>query len=209
MEFINITLGEWMDKIAAEYPDQPAVIYTDKFDYRRTYREFNEEIHMTAKAFMALGVKRGDHVAIWATNYPQWMLTLYACAKIGAVLVTVNTAYKINEAEYLLKQSDTKMLVMCDSFKDVSYVEIINRLCPEIESSRDTRDDPRENDVESRGGTSTRTNLMVLAAVLASLFGSHGSGRVSASEYVTFSPGISTACVLNSVLLARYCCEEA
>lgn len=132
MEFINITLGEWMDKIAAEYPDQPAVIYTDKFDYRRTYREFNEEIHMTAKAFMALGVKRGDHVAIWATNYPQWMLTLYACAKIGAVLVTVNTAYKIHEAEYLLKQSDSKMLVLCDGFKDVSYVDIINRLCPEI-----------------------------------------------------------------------------
>ncbi len=132
MEFINITLGEWMDKIAAEYPDQPAVIYTDKFDYRRTYREFNEEIHMIAKAFMALGVKRGDHVAIWATNYPQWMLTLYACAKIGAVLVTVNTAYKIHEAEYLLKQSDSKMLVMCDGFKDVSYVDIINRLCPEI-----------------------------------------------------------------------------
>lgn len=132
MDFIDITLGEWMDKIAAEHPDQPAVIYTDKFDYRRTYREFNDEIHRTAKAFMALGIKRGDHVAVWATNYPQWMLTLYACAKIGAVLVTVNTAYKIHEAEYLLGQSDAKMLVMCDGFKDVSYVEILNRLCPEI-----------------------------------------------------------------------------
>jgi fatty-acyl-CoA synthase len=132
MEFIDITIGEWMDKMAAEHPDQPAVIYTDKFEYRRTYREFNDEIHMIAKAFLALGIKRGDHVAIWATNYPQWMLTLYACAKIGAVLVTVNTAYKIHEAEYLLKQSDTKMLVMCDGFKDVSYIEIINSLCPEI-----------------------------------------------------------------------------
>ena len=132
MEFIELTIGEWMDKIAAEHPDQPAVIYTDKFDYRRTYREFNDEIDQTAKAFLALGIKRGDHVAVWATNYPQWMLTLYACAKIGAVLVTVNTAYKIHEAEYLLRQSDTKVLVMCDGFKDVSYVDIINRLCPEI-----------------------------------------------------------------------------
>ncbi len=134
MEFINITLGEWMDKVAEEHPNQPAVIYTDKFDYRRTYKEFNDEIHQIAKAFLALGIKKGDHVAIWATNYPEWMLTLYACAKIGAVLVTVNTAYKIHEAEYLLRQSDTKMLVMCDGFKDVSYVDIINRLCPEIAS---------------------------------------------------------------------------
>ncbi len=148
MEFINVTLGEWMDKIAREHPDRDAVIYTDKFDYRRTWREFNDEIDMTAKAFMALGIGRGDHVAIWATNYPQWMLTLYACAKIGAVLVTVNTAYKIHEVEYLLGQSDTKMLVMCDSFKDVSYVDIINRLCPEFAEgervvSRDCKRLPR------------------------------------------------------------------
>lgn len=134
MEFINMTIGDWMDKIADEYPDQPAVIYTDKFDYTRTYKEFNDEIHTIAKALLKLGIRRGDHVAIWATNYPQWMLTLHACAKIGAVLVTVNTAYKIHEAEYLLKQSDTKMLVMCDGFKDVSYVDIINTLCPEIAS---------------------------------------------------------------------------
>lgn len=139
MEFIDITLGEWMDKIAAEYPDQPAVIYTDKFDYRRTYREFNDEIDIIARAFMALGIKRGDHVAIWATNYPEWMLTLYASAKIGAVLVTVNTAYKIHEAEYLLRHSDTKMLVMCDGFKDVSYVDIVNRLCPEIAEAGKTQ----------------------------------------------------------------------
>ena len=132
MEFINMTIGDWMDKQAADHPDQPAVIYTHDFNYTRTYREFNNEAHKIAKAFLSLGIKRGDHVAIWATNYPQWFLTLFACAKIGAVLVTVNTGYKIHEVEYLLKQSDTKMLVMCDSFKDTDYVDIMYRLCPEI-----------------------------------------------------------------------------
>lgn len=132
MDFINMTIGEWMDKQAREYPDQPAVIYTHDFKYTRTYKEFNDEAHKIAKAFLAMGIKRGDHVAIWATNNPEWYLTLFACVKIGAVLVTVNTGYKIHEAEYLLKQSDTKMLVMCDSFKDTNYVDIMNRLCPEI-----------------------------------------------------------------------------
>ena len=139
MEFINLTIGEWMDKMAAEHPDQDAVIYTHKFDYKRTYKSFNEECDRIARAFMAIGVKRGDHVAIWATNYPQWMLTLFACAKLGAVLVTVNTAYKIHEAEYLLRQSDTKLLVMSTGLKDTNYVEIVNRLCPEFAAEADKK----------------------------------------------------------------------
>lgn len=138
MEFINMTLGKWMDHMAEVHPDQPAVIYSDKFEYRRTYKEFNEECNTIAKAFLALGIRQGDHVAIWATNYPQWLMTLFSAAKIGAVLVTVNTAYKIYEAEYLMKQSDTKMLVLCDGIKDVNYVDIMYRLCPEIkEHGRD------------------------------------------------------------------------
>ena len=79
-----------------------------------------------------MGVKRGDHVAIWATNVPQWYITFWATVKIGAVLVTVNTAYKIHEAEYLLRQSDTHTLVMTDGYKDSNYVEIIKELCPEL-----------------------------------------------------------------------------
>ena len=83
MEFINMTIGDWMDKVAAEHPDQPAVIFTHDFDYKRTYKEFNDEAHTIAKAFLSMGIKKGDHVAIWATNYPQWQLTLFACAKSG------------------------------------------------------------------------------------------------------------------------------
>lgn len=135
MEFINMTLGKWMDHMAETYPDQPAVAYNQKFEYRRTYKEYNDECNTIAKAFLALGVRHGDHVAMWSTNYPQWQMTLFAAAKIGAVLVTVNTAYKIYEAEYLLKQSDTKMLVLCDGIKDVSYTDIMYRLCPEIKTN--------------------------------------------------------------------------
>ena len=108
------------------------VIAGEEIKYRRTYSQFNAECERVARAFYALGVRRGDHVAIWATNYPQWLLTLFGAAKMGAILVTVNTAYKIYEAEYLLKQSDAKLLVACDGFKDVSYIKILNELCPEI-----------------------------------------------------------------------------
>ena len=135
MEFINMTLGKWMDHMAAVHPDQPAVAYSDKFEYRRTYKEFNDECNTIAKAFLALGIRQNDHVAMWATNYPQWIMTLFAAAKIGAVLVTVNTAYKIYEAEYLLKQSDSKMLVLCDGIKDISYTDIMYQLCPEIKEN--------------------------------------------------------------------------
>ena len=83
---------------------------------------------------LAIGVKKGDHVAIWATNVPAWYITFWATTKIGAVLVTVNTAYKIHEAEYLLKQSDTHTLVMIEGLKDSHYSEIIREICPELDS---------------------------------------------------------------------------
>ena len=83
-----------------------------------------------------MGVKAGSHVAIWTTNIPQWYLTFWATVKIGAVLVTVNTAYKIHEIEYLLKQSDTHTLIMTEGGKDCKYGEIIAELCPELETTK-------------------------------------------------------------------------
>ncbi len=132
--FIERTLGGQIEYMAEKFPNVTAVKYAAKFNYERTYKEFSEECDKIARAFLAMGVKNGDHVAMWATNYPQWLLTLFGAAKIGAVLVTVNTNYKIYEAEYLLKQSDSKVLVMSDGVKDTSYVEIINELVPEIKS---------------------------------------------------------------------------
>ncbi len=137
MQFIERTLGGQLDYMAQRFPDREAVVFEDtiagrEVKYRRTYAQFNADCERVARALWSLGVRRGDHVAIWATNYPQWLLTLFGVAKIGAILVTVNTAYKIHEAEYLLRQSDTKLLIACDGFKDVSYINILNELCPEI-----------------------------------------------------------------------------
>ncbi len=133
MEFISKTLGQVIDELAEKFPDREAVKYTDR-DYRRTWKEFKEECDRYAKGFLSLGIRKGDHVAIWATNVPEWMITLYAAAKIGAILVTVNTNYKIFEAEYLFKQSDTKLAVMIEGFKDTSYTDIITELCPELKT---------------------------------------------------------------------------
>lgn len=128
---MKITIGDLLDRISEKYPDNDAVLYTDR-PFRKTYREFRELCNTVAKGLMAMGLKKGDHAAIWATNYPEWLLAQFATAKIGAVLVTVNTNYKIFEAEYLLRQSDSNTLILIDGFKDSNYVDIINRLCPEL-----------------------------------------------------------------------------
>ena len=132
-QLIERTFPEVLDRVAEEFPDQVAFKYTT-LDYTRTYSEFKDEVNEAARALMAIGVKAGDHVAVWATNIPEWYVTFWATTKIGAVLVTMNTAYKIHEAEYLLKQSDTHTLVMIKSYRDSEYAEIINELCPELKT---------------------------------------------------------------------------
>jgi len=134
----DLTIGELLDKVAETYPDQPAIRYTTQ-DYARSYREFLRDIDEVAAAILAIGVRKGDHVAVWATNHPQWILTFFAAARIGAILVTVNTSYKIHEAEYLLRQSDAQILVMMDSYKDSDYVAIIHEICPELSASEPGR----------------------------------------------------------------------
>ena len=133
-ELIEMTLGDLLDKVATIYPDNDCVVCNDK-PFRKTYKEFKEECDIVARGLMALGVEKGSHVAIWATNYPEWIVLMYATAKIGATLVTVNTNYKVFEAEYLLRQSDTDTLVMMEGLKDTNYSEIINELCPELKNS--------------------------------------------------------------------------
>ena len=134
-ELIDYTFGRVLDKLVEEFPDQYAFKYTT-LDYTRTYSEFREDVDRFARALISMGVRAGSKVAIWATNVPAWYITFWAATKIGAVLVTVNTAYKIHEAEYLLRQSDTHTLVMIESALDSNYRAIINELCPEISESR-------------------------------------------------------------------------
>ncbi len=134
-EVIDHTFSQVLDEMVERYPDQYAFKYTT-LDYTRTYSEFRDDVNRVASALISLGVQPGHHVAIWATNVPEWFLTFWATVKIGAVLVTVNTAYKIHETEYLLRQSDTHTLVMIDSCKDSNYKEIMEELCPELEDTK-------------------------------------------------------------------------
>lgn len=130
-QLMSITVGDLLSEVSQKYPNDIAIKYTDR-DYTRTWKEFNEEVELVAKSFISLGVTKGDHVAIWSTNTPEWLITMFASAKIGAVLVTVNTSYKVFELEYLLRQSDTKFLVMSKGFKETNYIEIVNELCPTL-----------------------------------------------------------------------------
>ena len=98
---IEKTIGEILDETAAKYPDNDALVYVDGPRY--TYREFKEIVEKVAKGLMAMGIKKGDHVAVWGYNVPEWVILQFATAKIGAVLITVNIYYKSAELEYLLK----------------------------------------------------------------------------------------------------------
>ncbi|MBQ3791598.1 MAG: AMP-binding protein, partial [Clostridia bacterium] len=129
---INLTFPQVLDRMVQEFPDQIAFKYTT-LDYTRSYAAFRDDVDSFARALVSLGVRAGSKVAIWATNVPEWFITFWAATKIGAVLVTVNTAYKIHEAEYLLSQSDTHTLVMIERCLDSDYSDIIGRLCPELE----------------------------------------------------------------------------
>ena len=134
-ELIDLTFPQVLDRMAEEFPDQYCFKYTT-LDYTRTYAEFREDVDNFARALVSMGVKAGSKVAVWATNVPAWYITFWATTKLGAVLVTVNTAYKVHEAEYLLRQSDTHTLVMVESCLDSDYRAIINQLCPEIATTK-------------------------------------------------------------------------
>ncbi len=135
-QLIDLTMPQVLDRMVEEFPERYAFRYTT-CDYTRTWSEFRDDVDLFARSLISLGVKQGDHVAIWATNVPQWFITFWATVKIGAVLVTVNTAYKVHEADYLLRQSDTHTLVMTDGYKDSDYVKIMNEIVPELKDNED------------------------------------------------------------------------
>lgn len=131
----EITLGQMLDEAIAQYPDNEAVVYVDR-NFRLTYREFGKLVDEVAKGLMALGVQKGEKVAIWASNVPYWVVFQFATAKIGAILLTVNTFYKSAELEYLLKQSEAENLVLIDSFRDTDYIQIVYDLVPELKTQQ-------------------------------------------------------------------------
>ncbi len=107
---LTVTVGKLLEERARQYADREAVVYADR-GLRLTYRQFNDYCRLVARGLMRLGIEKGEHVAIWATNVPEWIACQFATGKMGAVLVTVNTNYRAAELEYLLRQSDSTTLV--------------------------------------------------------------------------------------------------
>jgi fatty-acyl-CoA synthase len=134
MLFTEDTIGNFFEKQVEKNPDRDFIIYPDR-NLRFTYSKFDDRVNMLAKGLLSLGIGKGDHVGIWARNVPDWLTFMFATAKIGVVLVTVNTAYKAHELEYVLKQSDMKALAIIDGFQDVDYVNIVYELVPELKTN--------------------------------------------------------------------------
>jgi len=131
---LEFTVGGLLDHIAGRYPENDALVYVER-ELRYTYRAFNEACRQVAKGLLRLGIKKGDHLSIWAYNVPEWVILQFATAKIGAVLVTVNTSYRSAELEYILSQSDSNTLFLVKSFKDTDYVQTLNEVVPELKES--------------------------------------------------------------------------
>ncbi len=128
---VNKTLGQILHDTTAKSPDTPAVVYVDR-DYRQTWHEFEADVDTVAKGLMAMGVQKGEKVALWATNVPHWVTLQFATAKIGAILMTINTNYKIAELGFVLEQSDCENLILIDGLRDVNYLDIVYELVPEL-----------------------------------------------------------------------------
>jgi fatty-acyl-CoA synthase len=125
---IGRTIGEMFDEIADKYPDNDAIVSIHQ-DRRYTYRQLQQEVNRAAKCFIALGLKKGDRLAIWATNISEWVITQFATAKAGIIMVNINPAYRTHELEYALRQSETQALLLLDRFKTSDYVQMFYEVC--------------------------------------------------------------------------------
>ena len=131
----NITsderLGDLLDKCIRNHPDNDAIVYVDR-DIRLSWKEWGIEVDRVAKGMMAMGVQKGEKVAVWATNVPDWITLMFATAKIGAIMLTINTNYRSAELDYVLRQSDMENLFLIDGVRDVDYVQTVYDLVPEL-----------------------------------------------------------------------------
>ena len=135
MQLYDRTLGDWLEHWAKETPDHEYVVFSDR-NLRFTWSAFNERVDQMAKGLLAIGVPKGAHVGILAQNVPDWLTFLYACAKIGAVAVTVNTSYKAHELAFVLENSDMHTLCITDGVGGNDYIEMLYSLLPELKTTQ-------------------------------------------------------------------------
>lgn len=135
MQLSERTIGEWLEYWAEKTPEKEYIVYSDR-DLRFTWKDFDERVNNMAKGLLAIGVKPGSHVGIWATNVPDWLTFLYAGAKIGAVLVTINTNYKQHELEYIVDNADIDTLCITEGVFDGNYIDMVYEMAPELKTTQ-------------------------------------------------------------------------
>lgn len=133
-DLLDVTIGKLLEKTAEQYGDNEAVVYHE-LGLRHSYREFEKICRKAARGFMSLDIEKGEHIAIWASNKPEWLISQFSTAKMGGVLVTVNTNYRTSELEYLLKQSDSTTIILMEQYKDHSYIETLYEIVPELKNA--------------------------------------------------------------------------
>ena len=129
-------VGELLTLLARDYPQKEALIYPDRA-LRYDFSQLEWSSRQVAKGLLSYSIQRGDRVALWAPNIPEWVVLQFALAKIGAILVTVNTSLRAAELEYLLKQSEASALITVAGFRDIDYVETIYEIMPELRGSEE------------------------------------------------------------------------
>lgn len=134
-EFVNKTIGQLIKETAGKYPDNIALVCPD-FGIKQTYSEFYKTCRDVAKGLMAIGVKRGDNIAVWTTNIPEWIYLQFSLGMTGGILVTVNTNYQTHELEYILKQSDSTTLFLMESYREISFYDTVRKVLPDLDNHK-------------------------------------------------------------------------
>ena len=140
LPLLDLTIGDLLDKQSEAYPDIEALVYNYPeigLHLRLTHRQYRQHVNRLAKGLIAIGIVPGEHIAAWATNIPEWALLQFAAAKVGAVLVTVNTNYRAAELEYVLRQGDVATLVMAKEYRDNNFLDAIYSIAPELKDLSD------------------------------------------------------------------------
>jgi fatty-acyl-CoA synthase len=176
VELLNTTIGELLEQQAQIKPDKEALVYNYPeigLNLRLNFRQYRDEVDRLSKGLMALDISKGDHVAVWAPNVPEWIFLQLALARIGAVMVTVNTAYKASELEYVLRQGDITTLFMTEEFRGNAYLDSIYSIVPEIKKLADPIAQPLQSEKLPRLkrvvliGTTPRPGTLLYAQVVA------------------------------------------
>src|SRR5262245_17430631 len=134
----GLTIGQVLAETTRRHADREALVFP-QLGRRWTWRQFAEDVDAAARGLVAIGIKTGEHVALWATNVPEWVLLQFATARIGAVLVNINPAYRPFELQYVLGQSDAVALFLVEQFKTSDYFAMLGEVCPEIAAASEGR----------------------------------------------------------------------